>query len=129
MRPPLCLLLILAVRLAVPGAALAECPAGAPAHDVPYECTAAAPYLDYVGVCVPKDTGYYCGTRCTVCFCGSSFSLRTRCPAPDAGEPDVESRTSGCRATPARSSSHAALAGCALLAGLATWRRRERATS
>lgn len=65
--------------------ARAQCPPGAPAHDVPYTCTEAAPYLDHIGVCVVEDTGYRCGTSCTVCFCGSSFSLRTPCPPADAG--------------------------------------------
>lgn len=103
--------------------ARAQCPPGAPAHDVAYMCTEAQPYLDHIGVCVAENTGYRCGTSCTVCFCGSSFSLRTPCPAADAGMTTPPPCNSSCG--PCSGPSEGLVLPVApLLALLAAWRRR-----
>ncbi|MFO0714624.1 MAG: hypothetical protein U0353_32585 [Sandaracinus sp.] len=109
--------------------ARADCPPGAPAHDVAYMCRADAPYLDYVGVCTAENTGYYCGTSCTVCFCGASFSLRTPCPASDAGTPDAGGSsppacTSSCGPCAEGSAGAFVLPWAPLLALGGAWRRR-----
>lgn len=111
--------------LLVPSAALAQCPTDAPAHDVPYSCPASAPYLDFVGVCTPTPNEYFCGSSCTVCFCGSSFSQRTPCAgSPDAGPYDRHAMDSDCGISPRAPRAGGRVA--AMLAGLllATWLRR-----
>ena len=114
--------------------ARADCPAGAPPHDVTYMCTAEAPYLDHIGVCVVEDTGYYCGTSCTVCFCGSSFSLRTPCPAVDGGQADAGARpdepcNNSCGPCSGAAAEGVVLPLAPLLALLGGWgRRRARAS-
>lgn len=126
MRAHVLLVCVFVVSLgALVSPARAQCPPGAPAHDVAYMCTEAQPYLDHIGVCVAENTGYRCGTGCTVCFCGSSFSLRTPCPAADAGMTTPPPCNSSCG--PCSSPSEALVLPVApLLALVAGGRRRAR---
>ena len=96
-------------------------------NNVAYSCPENAPYLDFVGVCTPENTGYRCSPGCTVCFCSNSFHSRSPCASvADSGPNPYHKEPGGCTIAHQRPQSAWRIVALGALFAASAWFRRRR---